>query len=156
MGPHMVKYSANYCAPQYNAEQFREIVRRVAGKLPALLHKHDIDAIVVSGKSGICVAFAVQMLIDIPLVVVRKRGENTHGTMIEGREGQLVGRYAILDDFVASGDTVRRIHADLCKDAESWGNTFPELVRVFEYDSFVDGKFSRILVGDLEVTGEYI
>lgn len=100
--------SYGYNAMQYDPDQFRETVRAVASVLPRIMRELDADTVVVTGKSGVSVAFAASMLIDFPLVVVRKPTENSHGRAIEGPSGHEVRNYIILDDFVETGATVER------------------------------------------------
>lgn len=100
-------YSGGYSEHQYSAAALRDKAQLVAAAIPRLLKKFDADCIVVTGKSGHSVAFAALMLIDYPLCVVRKESDQSHGTSVEGPDGLQVNRYIILDDFVASGTTVR-------------------------------------------------
>lgn len=102
-----------YSQLQFDHCTLRATARRLAETLPALLLQYDAQAVVVTGKSGMSVAFATMTLADIPLIVVRKRGENSHGEMIEGVLGVEVRRYIILDDFVSSGATVRTVVRDI-------------------------------------------
>jgi orotate phosphoribosyltransferase-like protein len=102
-----------YSYHQFDHGSLRAIAQRIAETLPKLLAEYDAQAVVVTGKSGMSVAFAAMMLADIPLIVVRKRGENAHGEMIEGVTSVEVRRYIILDDFVSSGATVRTVVRDI-------------------------------------------
>lgn len=65
---------------------------------------------VVTGRSGIAAAWAALMFHDFPLYMVRKEVDknNSHGSLIEGPQGELED-YFIIDDFVSSGNTVQRI-----------------------------------------------
>lgn len=96
-------------ASQYATDKVRNYARAVANVLPMLMGKYGAAAVVVSGNSGISIGHAALMLIDFPLVLVRKNTENSHGSPIEGPKGLIFYRYIILDDFVGTGDTVRRI-----------------------------------------------
>lgn len=78
------------------------------------------DVIAVQGTSGMSIGFPAFLALKAlgwtgSIVVVRKPGEDTHGTFpIEGapgaRESKLAGKRAIfLDDFVSEGGTRTRV-----------------------------------------------
>lgn len=72
------------------------------------------DAIAVSGCSGTLVAGAFSIALQKPIILVRKRPEISHsGELVEAGGSFLYRRkpfrYIIVDDFVDSGDTIRRI-----------------------------------------------
>lgn len=96
-----------YSEVQFNTALLRDKAHEVAAILPEMMNRLGADAVAVTGKSGLSLAFATLMLIDFPLIVVRKRGENSHGNPIEGDPSVDVRKYIILDDFVSSGDTVK-------------------------------------------------
>lgn len=102
-----------YSETQYCPRKLREAAQLVAKLLPCIMRETGAQAVAVTGKSGLSLAFATLMLIDFPLIVVRKRGENSHGSNIEGTCGVDVDKYLILDDFVSSGSTVRTIVQEL-------------------------------------------
>lgn len=122
-----------YSGHEHRPGYFRSIVHRVADALPDVMHQYEADAVVVTGKSGISVAFAALMLIDFPLVIVRKPGENSHGFRVEGPEGAVLRRYIILDDFVSSGATVTRVRQQLIDEADRFSAQRPRLVAVAVY-----------------------
>lgn len=72
------------------------------------LREVDFDTVVVSGVSGLLVGPAVAHLLGKKIAVVRKRDDvNNHSCgKVEGYWGY---KYVIIDDFVASGRTVRFI-----------------------------------------------
>lgn len=91
--------------------------QRVAADLPEVLSRHDADGVVVQGSSGIFMAAALQMLMPLPVMMVRKPNENAHGSKLEGRPGHTFRRLVFLDDFVSSGDTLERVR-EACHSAE--------------------------------------
>ena len=99
--------SGGYNTHQYDPAAFRKVVARVVKAIPVLLEETGADSVVVSGKSGQSVGFAALTQLDFNLVVVRKPNDSSHGCQVEGLDTFL--KYIILDDFVASGDTVNRI-----------------------------------------------
>lgn len=105
----MFFHSAGYAGSQYNSYELRNTAARMAALIPALMKHTGAEFIVVTGKSGIMMAYATLMLIDFPLVVVRKDNENSHGSSVEGRSGMDMSKYLVLDDFTASGCTVQTI-----------------------------------------------
>ena len=77
----------------------------------ALRHKK-IDVLVVTGVSGVPLGAQVAALLKVKLAIVRRPSEHTG----EGRchsynavEGWLGGRWAFFDDFIASGNTFKRV-----------------------------------------------
>lgn len=122
--------SANYSEAVFSHERIRRVVDDLSLAIPALMQLHEADTIVVSGKSGISAGFAALTRINFPLAVVRKPGENSHGSLIEGTDQHDMRRYIILDDFVSSGSTVDRIVEDIDKRAGS----DVHLVAIIEYD----------------------
>ena len=127
-----------YNEVQYHRELLLSKVEQLRNRLPEIMELTGADSVVVSGKSGISMAFALQMVLDFNLVVVRKRGEGSHGEPVEGRSGAEMHRYIILDDFVATGSTVRRIRHDLEDYAGFVGQKPPQCVGVLTYSSIVN------------------
>lgn len=91
----------------------RSKAEAVAQELPRFMAECRADTVVVTGNSGISIAHAALMLIDFPLVLVRKPNDCSHGQQIEGPCSHILQRYVILDDLICSGDTVRRVQQTL-------------------------------------------
>lgn len=105
-------FYASYSEAQYDPRKLRDVARQCAAWFRA--HQGMYDAVVLHGKSGLSIGFATAMLMDLPIVVVRKDGENSHGSDIEASSAFEVRkdrpfRWLLLDDFVASGATLRRV-----------------------------------------------
>lgn len=65
------------------------------------------DGIVVRGVSGMLVGTIVAYKMKVPLLIVRKK-DGSHSKMsIEGSDR--ISRYVIIDDFIDSGATMRKI-----------------------------------------------
>lgn len=89
--------------------------------LPRILHelRHQIaatgaQAIVVRGSSGLLYAGRILEKIDVPVIMVRKPNELSHGCtvqVISGHEYAEVTKYIFLDDLVASGSTEKAVEA---------------------------------------------
>ena len=117
----------------YERPKLRRIVRRLKAAMPDILEYTGADSVVVSGKSGISVGFALLLTMDMHLVTVRKPGEDSHGAMIEGTDAKELKKYVILDDFVSSGATVERIIASINGRASGRSDNKPECVGVVCY-----------------------
>lgn len=123
-----------YSDVQYNTARLRAKAHEVAAILPEMMDRLGADAVAVTGKSGLSLAFATLMLIDFPLIVVRKRGENSHGNPIEGAHSVDVRKYIILDDFVSSGSTIKTMVGSIDEMVDSYEDTKPlRCVGVFQY-----------------------
>ncbi len=93
--------------------------------------------LVVSGYSGSLFGGIVSSLTHIPLVVVRKEaaGGSHHGSQVEATPNDLIKSYLILDDFIASGDTVRRIYLTIVDYCARLDFKAPKIKGVFLYNS---------------------
>ena len=70
------------------------------------------DSIAFSGMSGALVAPIVALRLNKETILIRKNGDGSHSNRDSNRvfEGYLDSRrYIIVDDFIFSGDTVKRI-----------------------------------------------
>lgn len=74
----------------------------------AALSGVEFDTIAVRGVSGMMVGVPLSLELGKPLVVVRKPEERAHSSMLaNGRH--LGSSYIIVDDFKATGDTMRAV-----------------------------------------------
>lgn len=121
-------------ASKYSQESVKSYARAAAKAIPILMRELDADTVVVSGNSGISIAHAALMLTDFPLVLCRKAKDNSHGSLIEGVSGHRINRFIVLDDFVSSGATVKRICSTLRAQATKHDSYFKtECVGVLQY-----------------------
>ena len=118
-------YPVSYSAVGMSADAFRTKVRQISEDLPVFMKAVNADTVVVSGSSGLSVAFALRMLVDIPIIMLRKSGEGAHSGKWSAMSDREITtrRYVILDDFTESGETVNRIVQDM-KDADLAGLFF--------------------------------
>lgn len=114
-------YGNGYSACQYDRDARRRTATKIATYLPDVMAHTGADSVVVTGKSGISMAFAALMLIDFPILTVRKDGESSHGSQIEGTTNHEFRKYLILDDLVDTGETVRRVVNTLTNHSTRWG-----------------------------------
>jgi adenine/guanine phosphoribosyltransferase-like PRPP-binding protein len=72
-------------------------------------YRQRFDFIAVTGMSGVLIGAPVAIALDIPLVVVRKKGDTSHSwrPLINGTDAD--GKYLFLDDFISVGNTFRRL-----------------------------------------------
>ncbi len=99
----------SHLTPMLDPKRARYTVKQVIKMIKARGLK--FDAIACRGVSGLLIAPIVAMRLNKTLIVVRK-GEKTHSCyVVEGDHA--AKRYLILDDFIASGATVRAKQARL-------------------------------------------
>lgn len=126
----------------YDAARVRLAAQRVAKALPRMMEETGADTVVVLGKSGMSIAYAALMLIDFPLVTVRRPGERPRGggVQVEGPSDHQVSKYLILDDLVGSGGTADNINSALADEADApcFGpaRIAPECVGILCYHSW--------------------
>jgi len=90
----------------------RGVVKKVIKDLREVEKTHPFEAIAVQGLSGLLIGPIVAMLLKKPLLAVRKESERCHSN--EEVEGDIdVKSYIIIDDFISSGATCRRIQTAL-------------------------------------------
>lgn len=102
----------------------------------------EFDTIAFSGISGAAIAFILSHWMDVPLLCVRKKGENSHyhqggGRLLEGNI-QDMRKYIIVDDFIASGATCNHI-IDSIRD----GNTRAKCVGMLMYRAYESHKWTH-------------
>lgn len=99
-----------------------------------------ITHLVATGTSGQAVAWPVSARLNIPVVVVRKPADQGHAGQFVG-EGDL-GDYVIIDDFIATGRTIRNIvggiDAEYAKRLErgGMGGIKPKPLAIFLYNDW--------------------
>lgn len=135
-------------ATQYKLAEVRERAEYAASAISDMVAETGATSVVVHGNSGVSCGFAALMLsaVDFNIVLLRKDNDNSHGSPIEGPQGHRLGRYLILDDFVATGTTMNRIRHKIATLHQQYGvpDDAPECVGIVLYgyrtsDSF---KFS--------------
>ena len=71
-------------------------------------HRKDFDSVVVTGVSGLVVGAPVALRLRKPLVIIRKKGDDSHSGKHENIKH--IGKRALfLDDFVSGGHTELRV-----------------------------------------------
>ena len=98
---------SDYMRDNFQPRKFRCMAEDVADTI--MNEGVKFDAIACRGVSGLMIAAPVALLLDKPLIVVRKSIEGSHSSfMVEGYLPRRL-RYIIIDDFVETGDTIRQI-----------------------------------------------
>lgn len=81
-----------------------------AHRAALLLHAASpFDAIAFRGMSGAAVGFPLGMLLDCPMLMVRKQDGSHSRRKVEGAVSREIKRYAIIDDFCDTGKTLNQI-----------------------------------------------
>lgn len=111
-----VRFSPNcrspYLESAFNVKSFRITINTAIKAIKKFEKKTPFEAIAFSGVSGAAIAFPLSYLLNKPLLCVRKSTEDTHSAdLIEGCDN--APRYIIVDDFIASGETIRRIKKEI-------------------------------------------
>lgn len=94
----------------FDSSDFKKLVTKATAKVKALQKKEKINALAVCGNSGIILGSVLSYRLKIPLLVVRKNGDNKCADSLKVN-GILADecRYLIIDDLISSGDTVKLI-----------------------------------------------
>jgi adenine/guanine phosphoribosyltransferase-like PRPP-binding protein len=96
---------------------FADLVERAVKTLQGV----KFDTIVFRGFSGAVVGPVVALQLGKPWALVRKVGDNAHSSRVV--EGDVSGDYVIIDDFIDSGETIRKIVSE-CRDGRCVGAYF--------------------------------
>lgn len=125
-------------ATGYSQEKVRNKAKFAASAIAKLAQEVNADCVIVHGNSGVSCGFAALMYHNFNLVLLRKDNDNSHGSPIEGPNEHCIRRYIILDDFISSGETVRRVRRKVHELAaqRSGGMHPPECVGIVLYGSY--------------------
>lgn len=124
-----------YSTSMFDPRVMRNTIAALAREMPNLQRRFDFDTIVVTGKSGIALGFALSMVTGVRVVAIRK-GESSHGDLIEGDGRHEFSRYAFFDDGIAKGTTLRRVQAELLARCEARREEAPVRVLNILYSDF--------------------
>lgn len=101
-------YHPGYAGWKFDKRHMANILDNLVPNLPQAADTLKADCLIVHGTSGVWMAGLLVMLQDLPVVLVRKPGENSHGYEVEGPNGTF-SRGIVIDDTVCSGRTINRI-----------------------------------------------
>ena len=139
-------YGSGYGWTGMNPDKFRTNMLRTSRKFKELQTTLKFDAIAFTGSSGCAVGFYLAFQHKIPAIYVRKQDEKSHGSAVECNGEKIqVRRYLIVDDFVSSGETIRRIVAKITEAAVNKDAYPAKAVGILCYDG--GGKEGELKVG---------
>lgn len=106
---HQVK--TDYLEDVFNISNFAKMVDKLILSAQKMRKEIGFDTIAFQGTSGSAGAYILAKELYVPLICIRKENEKSHYAQDNGLfEGSLdAKRYIIVDDFICSGHTVRRI-----------------------------------------------
>jgi orotate phosphoribosyltransferase-like protein len=131
-------------------ERLTELLKNANLRFGRLKKIHQIDAIAFTGSSGAAIAFTLGIKHNIPLIYVRKPGEESHGGQVECNADTVIKSYLIVDDFIDSGNTIIRIATGVNEIAKWHRVKPPVLLGVLCFDPY----HSRDSVREFEGVGE--
>jgi len=102
-----VQLSSKYLWKIFDNHKYHNLIARSVKTIQQLKDELKFDTIVFMGHSGASVAYPIHYLTGIPIALVRKSNDNCHGYSVEGEHK--IYKYLIVDDFIATGDTIRMI-----------------------------------------------
>lgn len=116
----MVDIHSDYLSKVFNPTSLKILADRCIERCVAIMLSNPFDAIAFTGISGASMAYILSYNLGVPLICVRKKNDDSHYTRshyghIKGRlEGNITAKsYLIVDDWIESGDTVKRIGATI-------------------------------------------
>jgi adenine/guanine phosphoribosyltransferase-like PRPP-binding protein len=123
-----------YLTTIFDRDEFAAAIRAAMDDLSGVA----FDSIAVSGNSGAIFGGALSVAMNKALFLVRKPRENSHSDYpVEGDSGARA--YLFVDDCVASGATLRRVH-------QKMADHFPDAVFVGTYTYRFDCSRGRKFV----------
>lgn len=131
-----------YLEHVFDQQLFGKTVEKTIANAERLRFETRFDTIAFTGISGSAMAFILSHWLDIPLLCVRKKGENSHyhkqtNRLVEGNVKD-IKKYVIVDDFISSGSTVKHV-------IESIRDACPvaECVGMLMYSGYRDDSFQH-------------
>ena len=97
-----------YAAWKFSRNEIRTILDKLIPGLAAAREALRADCLLVSGTSGSWLGASLVLHQELPVILVRKPSENSHGYNVEGPNGGFE-RGIFIDDLVATGGTVRNV-----------------------------------------------
>ena len=102
-----IQLTNSYHSHLVSPRELKKTVDKVAKAVNKIHAKGKLSHILCTGISGQAISWPVSYVTKIPVVIVRKPRESTHGNEVEG-EGVLKN-FIIIDDFISEGTTVKRL-----------------------------------------------
>ena len=127
--------------PRYSSHS-ESYFSRAFGKLDALAEAlrvivtdNQVDTLVGSGLSGTLVVPSLARACDVPFWAIVRKEKTTHTSRLV--EGAIGDRWLFVDDFISSGDTLRRTRNEVNYVADG-----SVLVGTFVYELGAGGQFT--------------
>ena len=110
------------------------VIRNAVKALRKPCFRKLFDGIAFRGMSGALVAPEIAVKLKVGMLAVRKAAEHSHSELkVEGDYS--CTRYVVVDDMVATGDTIRAIMEDIEKAFPSRGYVPPTLAGIILYNN---------------------
>jgi len=106
-----IELESSYHEIPLSPKELKVTVNKLSKKIKLIHSKYKLSHIVCTGISGQAVSWPLSVKTGIPICVVRKAKEESHGSTVEGVG--ILKNFVIIDDFIASGDTIKRITKQL-------------------------------------------
>jgi len=98
----------SYNTVLYKPDEYSKLIKKLIRVVKTRKAKKNFDCIAFRGTSGAAAAYPISASTKIPIAYVRKEGDSEHALQkVEGVWN--ANSYAIIDDFVVSGETVHEI-----------------------------------------------
>lgn len=124
----------DYLGRIYDIKKYPNTINKLATKIKNFKLKQPFDAIAFTGTSGAAVAYPLSFLLGIPLICIRKDKRSHYGNgLYEGICG--IEGYIIVDDFFASGKTIKRVIKEIKSEAIFRRSISPKPVGIFLYNA---------------------
>lgn len=115
-------------SPERLAKRIQTAVDQFKESIPVMP-----DAIAFTGSSGAVIAFPLALRYKLPLIMVRKPHEKSHGVELECNTSELIKNFIIVDDFVCTGRTIRQILASIARRARRQNDRPPVCLGVYQW-----------------------
>lgn len=140
---------------KYSKNRLERTLDLLKVAVPQIMVREKCDGIVLHGSSGVWLGSALVLNDVVPsgcgLFLVRKPGEQSHGEIVEGDGENECSRLLMIDDFVSTGDSVRRVQS-LIEENKVRPAT---IVAVLQHDRLYDHDYSVWKPGSLRVHSSY-
>lgn len=132
----------NYLQHVFDQKIFQKAVDKTLLSAEAIRKRTGFDTIAFTGMSGAAMAFLLSHWMNVPLICVRKKNDNSHfvtqtSKILEGNVAD-VRKYLIVDDFIASGHTIQYVI-----DSIQTSNLSAECVGILMYASYSDRNWTH-------------
>lgn len=121
---------SQYHSELYKPAVYQKILDVMSRRILEARKESGFEALAFRGSSGAALAFPLSARLGIPLLHSRKPGSHC-GYIVEG--DYKVSRYAIVDDFVETGETLRTIVRSIKEAFTERHCPIPTLTDVFLY-----------------------